>query len=370
MLAMLFISSLSKAADTPTADDKSSPPAPQVIEQTRVEPTPNQSQLLDLANSITDRETSVIALTSGEDNFSAFFREQSGSVIKGAVLLFPNELTHPDWPITLNTLRIGLTDFGWGTLSLPLPTPITAALPKRTLPALKVIHKKNTQTPPTDTPPPDAQPTTNLSPPEANQPPADKQPPTAVAQGTPDTPQTSDRFEIIMKRGITAIQWLEQKGFTRIVIAGSGSGATWATALVKNLPEDSNIKLLMLDAAQSEDLSAPNYLELLSGIKHTTLDIYTHTPSIKAIPDTSDAALRLKIARRNKLNNFHQSRLPTPTPSISNQEWLLRYTRGLLETYVVKAEMNSIIIPSKPPAPTEVPPGVAPAPTANKPKPI
>jgi hypothetical protein len=355
------------AAEEPAAPENSSDSAPavQVIEQPRIEPQPNQAMLMDLATSLPDKETQVIPLQAGDDNFNAFYREQSGAVIKGAILFFPEDLTHPDWPITLNTLRIGLTDHGWGTLSLSLPAPITAALPKRTLPSLKIIHSKKEPAEPGATPSESTEPPATSSEQPAN---SDKANSATTEEST--TPLTSDRLDIIMKRGVSAVQWLQQKGYTRIVIAGSGSGATWATAFIKNLPEDSNIKLLILDAEQSKDISAPNYLELLKEIKQTTIDIYSQSPSNSAIDVSSDASIRLKNARRNKLNNYHQSRLPAPSSKESSQAWLLRFTRGMLETYIAKAEKDKIVIPSKPSTPTETPPGAAPSAPTNQAKPI
>lgn len=315
-----------------TTDDSNTTSLPQTSTAQRIEPNPQASLLTDLSQTQQDPGAEIIQLGSDEDKFNAFYRQSSTAVIHGGIIIFPDDRTHPNWPIITNPLRMGLSNYGWTTLALSLPQPMTQSNPARTLPSLKIIREK----PATNEEnilesSPDKTTSTTLRNP-------------AKATETQADPETYKR---VMQRGTAAIQVLKQKGIERLVLVGAGTGATWATALATNLQDQADIKLLIINAQQSQDISAPVLLDLIPELKLTSIDIYSATPHSAITPHKQEPQLRIEIARRHKLLNYHQNRLPQITRKLSGQEWLVRYTRGLLTTYVIKAEEEVIKAPSK-----------------------
>jgi len=295
--------------------------------QPRTEPSPRATTLSDLTQTQQNLDTEVIQLSTGESAFDAFYKHSSTALIHGGIIIFPDDRTHPNWPIITNPLRVGLSNYGWETLALSLPQPTTLANPLRTLPALKIIRDK---------------PTTNEEEPLA---PASEQTtnPTTEEQSPPiEKTIKSETNKIIMQRGIAAIQYLQQKGMKRLVLIGAGTGASWATALAADLQDQANIKLLIINAEQSQDISAPKLLALIPKLTLTSLDLYSATPISITTRHKQEPRLRIETARRHKLNNYHQSRLPQITNTLSGQEWLVRYTRGLLKTHVINTEKEAI----------------------------
>ncbi len=378
------------AEDTPAGDTQTStqPPEtlPEITTANRIEPDKQSSLLADVSKELMNSETEILYLKAGEDNFEAYYRNRSGAQSHGGIIFFPDDFTHPNWPIFIEPLRTGLSEFGWSTLAIPLPAPVTRANPIRTLPSLKAIRSQ----PPTDTENSTATPE-SATPTEQN----------TIANTTPATPlpatqesesesepepeverQSSEAYQQIIQRGITAVQALQQKGIDRFILAGAGTGATWATALALDLQAQANIHLLIINAQQSPDISAPKLLNLIPELKITTVDIYTDNPGSSSRSHKSYSRLRLETAQRNNLNssnnlnnshnshNYHQSRLPATSNTRQGQEWLIRYTRGLLETYIVKAEKEAIPTPSTPAPSINQPPGTPVLPQNKQANPI
>ncbi len=338
------------AEDTPTDENQTPAQSTNTEKPNRIEPDKQTALLADLSKELTHSETEILSLKTADDSFDAYYHTSSNAQTHRGIIFMPDDFTHPNWPIIIEPLRTGLTEFGWNTLAIPLPAPITQATPVRTLPSLKAIKAKT----PTEEPK------------ETTTEPAETSPVTPPAQLTKKEKQSSDTYEQIIQRGITAVQALQQKGINQFVIAGIGTGATWATALAVNLQTQTDINLLIINAAQSQDISAPKLLTLIPELKLTTLDIYTSNPGSASRSNKEPSTLRLEKARRNNLNNYHQSRLPATSNTRQGEKWLIRYTRGLLETYIVKAEKDAIAIPSTPAPATNQPPGMPPAPPQKK----
>ncbi|WP_028471254.1 DUF3530 family protein [Neptunomonas japonica] len=330
-----------------TTNDSSTTQQKQISTTLRSEPNPLASLLDDLSQTQQDADSEIIQLGSGENEFDTFYKESSTAPIHGGAIIFPDDRTHPNWPIITNPLRIGLSNYGWSTLALSLPQTIINANPIRTLPSLKIIRDKpeineaSPQTPSSEGKTPDNQETTSK------------------------TSPTPENHKLIMQRGTAAIQALQQKGIKRFVIIGVGTGATWATALATNLQDQTDIKLLIINAQQSQDVSAPTLLDLIPELKTISLDIYSAAPGHTTKLYKKASRLRIETARKSNLNNYHQSRLPQIANQLSGQEWLLRYTRGLLTTYIIKAEEQIINTHPKPAPSINQQPGATRAPKQN-----
>ena len=366
LLTLLWLSSggitSTFAEEAPAGDTPTSAESPNIIKPDRIEPDKQTSLLADLSKELLSSETEILHLKAGEDNFDTYYRNRSGALSHGGIIFFPDDFTHPNWPIFIQPLRTGLSEFGWSTLAIPLPASITPANPIRTLPSLKAIRSQpstdtEASTDPASTSSIEQDTTTVITP---TTPPASQEP----------EPQSSEAYQQIIQRGITAVQALQQKGIDRFILAGAGTGATWATALALDLQAQLNINLLIINAAQSPDISAPTLLDLIPELKITTLDIYTDNPGSSSRSHKSHSTLRIEKARRNNLNNYHQSRLPATSNTPQGQEWLIRYTRGLIETYIVKAEKKTISIPSTPAPSINQPPGTPTSPQNKQTTPI
>lgn len=59
----------------------------------------------------------------GESRFPAILGEAAVPESRGLVILMHAEGEHPEWPMVIQSLREGLTDHGWTTLALQLPSP-------------------------------------------------------------------------------------------------------------------------------------------------------------------------------------------------------------------------------------------------------
>ncbi len=361
-LALLLIPTLVAAEETSTTEEteQSTPetaqqPAPSIIERP-THTTPAAHSTRDLQQVPPDNATELIQLDGGDDPFVGFFRQQSGAVNLGGIILIADDQTHPLQNANLEALRKGLTEFGWATLSIPLPSPIQPLLPKRTLPALKPIKA---HTPKPESPEQETE-TAATAPPSE---PTDA----TVVETTPATnaPEetseanvhTSDRKERITNRGMAAINALQSRQISRFIILGSGSGGVWATALATALQENLDINLVLVDPTPSTDISAPDIHSLIPDLEITTLDLYSAAPSAE-VGTSTPHRLRLMTARRKNLGNYHQIRLPNTTQSPQGYNWLLRTVRGLLETYIINAEPSpKLKKPKAEPEKANQPPG-------------
>ena len=364
-LALLPIPTLVAAEETSTTEEteQSTPettqqPAPSIIERP-AHTTPAAHSARDLQQVPPDNATELIQLDGGDDPFVGFFRQQSGAVNLGGIILIADDQTHPLQNANLEALRKGLTEFGWATLSIPLPSPVQPLLPKRTLPALKPIkdHASTPENPESETE------TTSTAPPSE---PADAAASTVVESTTATNASketseaivhTSDRKERIINRGVAAINALQARQTSRFVIIGSGSGGVWATALATTLQENLDINLVLVDPTSSTDISAPDIRSLIPDLEITTLDLYSAAPSAE-IGKSTPNRLRLMTARRENLGNYHQIRLPNTTHRPQGYNWLLRTVRGLLETYIINAEPSpKLKKPKAEPEKANQPPG-------------
>ncbi len=361
-LALLLIPTLVAAEETSTTEEteQSTPetaqqPAPSIIERP-AHATPAAHSTRDLQQVPPDNATELIQLDGGNDPFVGFFRQQSGAVNLGGIILIADDQTHPLQNANLEALRKGLTEFGWATLSIPLPSPIQPLLPKRTLPALKPIKA---HTPKPESPEQETE-TAATAPPSE---PTDA----TIVETTPATnaPEetseanvhTSDRKERITNRGMAAINALQSRQISRFIILGSGSGGVWATALATTLQENLDINLVLVDPTPSTDISAPDIRSLIPDLEITTLDLYSAAPS-EEVGKSTPHRLRLMTARRENLGNYHQIRLPNTTQSPQGYNWLLRTVRGLLETYIINAEPSpKLKKPKTEPEKANQPPG-------------
>ncbi|MAY42491.1 MULTISPECIES: DUF3530 family protein [unclassified Neptuniibacter] len=327
-----------------TAEAGSSPtPAPQIP---RTEPNTDKNRILELLKS-QDPETEILQLDTGKEDekLIAFYRIEGSGIKQGGIIMFPDQSTHMDWPDKISYLREGLSDYGWYTLSIYLPQPARNQIPKRTLPVLSAVKpdspneasteegsggEEQTEQNPIEeqpAPPAEAPNNTDAATPEDN------------AEQEPTEPY-QDRTNRLGKAAFNHMKASDD--LNRFIILGVGTGATWAAQYVQQNEKEQDLRLLMIDARDPLQENAPKLLSLLPEISSTIIDLH-HSSRITNENDLTpeSPARRLRLARHKRMNNFHQSRMPEVSDNWKrNNSWLLKHTRGMINTYIIKAEQN------------------------------
>jgi len=332
-----------EAAVSASGAQPSEPPPP------RTEPDVDKNIINNLISRIAP-ETEILQLDTGKEGekLIGFYRIEGSGFKQGGIIMFPDQKTHLDWPEDMNYLREGLAEYGWHTLAIYLPQEKEIPIPKRTLPVMQAITPSST----TEGEPLESEETeeaTEEAPAieagtstESTEPVAE----TAATEQEPEPESESESEEnyeeIIFRLGQTAIKHLEQQGLQRFVVLGVGTGATWAAQYVQKHQETQDLRLLMVDARNPEGPDAPNLMKILPEIKDTIMDLH-HTARVPVGQNLQPEApeRRMRLARHKRMNNFHQSRMPATRDNWKkDQTWLLKHVRGILNTYVIKAEQN------------------------------
>ena len=336
LASILTFTSLSYAADnedSTAAPSETSAPLSPAVQKPRIEPSVDENRIQELVKN-TPEETELLQLDTGkvDEKLIGFYRTEGSGITQGGIIIFPDQNTHMAWPDDLKYLSEGLSEFGWYTLAIYLPQPAIQPIPERTLPTLSNLT-------PTSTSPEseDPEPANNASSTKetSSTPTADT--PKDEATDTPKEPYE----ETIFRLGKTAISYMEARdNLDRFIIIGIGTGATWAAQYVNKYQEEQDLRLLMVDAKSPTDNSLPNLSNILPEIKDTIIDLHHSSPRSSATNLTQNAPnSRLRLARHNKMDNFHQSRMPAMTDNWKrNSSWLLKHVRGTINTYVIKAE--------------------------------
>ncbi|MDO6512987.1 DUF3530 family protein [Neptuniibacter sp. 2_MG-2023] len=328
LASILTFTSLSYAADnedSTAAPSETSAPLSPAVQKPRIEPSVDENRIQELVKN-TPEETELLQLDTGkaDEKLIGFYRTEGSGITQGGIIIFPDQHTHMAWPDNLKYLSEGLSEFGWYTLAIYLPQPAIQPIPERTLPTLSNLTPTNTSTE-SETPEP------------ANNASSTKETSSTPTADTPKEPYE----ETIFRLGKTAISYMEARdNLDRFIIIGIGTGATWAAQYVNKYQEEQDLRLLMVDAKSPTDNSLPNLSNILPEIKDTIIDLHHSSPRSSATNLTQNAPnSRLRLARHNKMDNFHQSRMPAMTDNWKrNSSWLLKHVRGTINTYVIKAE--------------------------------
>ncbi|MCV6587957.1 MAG: alpha/beta hydrolase family protein [Marinobacterium sp.] len=300
LLALALSSTPLQAApgDTPAGSAPATPPE-------RAVPNPAAAIQTDLARTL-DPTTELIWLETGEEPKTLALSMPHNTAEKlGTVVILHDQRTSADWPELVSTLRKGLPDKGWATLSVQLPDAPYPEIPAREL-------KQAVET--------------------------------AIAGGTPprdnntsDENTQSDMPTYSQQMGAIsdAVFEMLQDNRQQRVVLGVGTGAVWATAMVRSREQSTrNLSLVLLDSRQPQHSQAPDLMTLLPELKSTTLDMYhgsTLTRDIAAGPRN-----RKNLATREKMDNYHQTRLPLlPGDWKKRNQWVLSRVRGFMQTHIV-----------------------------------
>ena len=247
-----------------TAEDTS--PESQNPARLRVRPYPDAERHQSLIEYLQQhqRQQEVMTLVAGEASFyGLFLRERSGNP-QGGILILHDLEQHGHWPTLVAPLREGLTEHGWTTLAIELPTAPEQPLPARSNSAVTTPPPASTSTPATDTDPNEND-TTEAQPSEAT----NLVPTTGTTDTTGTTPATpaiqnaiaSDDKAIvnqydqdIQARIEAGLSFLNSRGQLNLAIIAVGDSAIWAAKHIQSRQRDNDnargIALLMINARE------------------------------------------------------------------------------------------------------------------------
>lgn len=336
LLLSLILSTPLKAEDdtSPTKGDGTAETAPAVsgeplVIPPRTEPSPDLSRLQELVKS-SSPETEIIWLESSEDRTIGLYHPQSIPEALGGIIIFPSEGTHADWPDYAHPLRLHLSDHGWQTLSVQLPTPPSLQPPKRTLPVLQLLSENGNA---------------GEAEGEATEEAAAETAPQAAIAPAPEAPIAADDTNQTPKRPYaeriqlladSALQTLTQRGAERIIVIGVGSGAVWASQFVKDQQTNlGSLGLIIIDPADPTTEVAPALANLIPELNVPIVDIYQGLPTATSVFEAAPKQ-RLRWARRNKLSHYMQRRLSPRYADWEKQErWLSQQVDGLIRRHIL-----------------------------------
>lgn len=341
------------------ANTSASGAQPSVPTIPRTEPNVDKNRISELLKHQSP-ETNTLQLDTGKENekLIAFYLTEGSGIKQGGIIMFPDQNTHMGWPDNLNLLREGLSNFGWYTLSIYLPQPKKDKIPKRTLPVLSVIKPGEANE--------SASEENKSEETEANTPAIAelKQADSSDADTQKDVKEEPAELyqEKTNRLGNTALTHMKATDdISRFIVMGIGTGATWAAQYVRKNEQEEDLRLVMIDARNPQETDAPDLLEILPEIKSTIIDLHHSSRFInKNTLAPESPARRLRLARQKRMNNFHQSRMPAMADNWKrDNSWLVKHVRGMINTYIIKAEQEnrSIQLDSKEPKSKESAPG-------------
>ena len=171
----------------------------------RILPDLEQERLSALANSQRPG-TQTLWLETAHESFLGLYKPANRPIAQGAVLLLHHDRTSADWPGAITTLRSGLPDQGWHTLSVALPDEPEYIPPRVDNVTLSISDND-----------------TNTDTVENNQAaaPTEQQP-------TESDDKLADHYQQISARIEAGLAQLQQQQPEKLVVIGEGSGAYWA----------------------------------------------------------------------------------------------------------------------------------------------
>lgn len=331
---------------TETSDYVEEVETPASVTPIRAMPYPASERHQSLIEHMTlfQRAEEVVTLTvdgsgAADSFYGLFLRERSGNPQGGALIL--HDLgQHAHWPALVAPLREGLTESGWTTLAIELPSPPINRLPVRQ-PQQEVPSsaetEENDQADASQSPSEESQEEPSNAPLDDRE----EQETNEVAGTTEETTGPSVEEQRQMYTGsMTArinsgLSYLASRGQLNNVIVAHGDTAVWAAGIVQarqRETENANgIVLIMVDARE-HPLSPLRLNQILDTIEVPVLNIF----SADARSTEWQHQQRLGAMKRKKRSGYQQIHL---TSASSNSQVLLRRVKGWLKTNAAGTEL-------------------------------
>ncbi|MEC7548185.1 MAG: DUF3530 family protein [Pseudomonadota bacterium] len=331
----------SAPGSTETSDDAEQAPAP--VTPMRATPYPASERHQSLIEHMTlfQRAEEVVTLIAdgngaADSFYGLFLRERSGNPQGGALIL--HDLgQHAHWPELVAPLREGLTESGWTTLAIELPSPPADRLPIRQ-PQQEVPSsaetEENDQADAPESPSEESQEepsNTSLEEQETNE----------VAGTTEETTGLSVEEQRQMYTGsMTArinsgLSYLASRGQLNNVIIAHGDAAVWAAGIVQarqRETENANGMVLIMVDAREHPLSPLRLNQIFDTLEIPVLDILTADARSTEWQDQQ----RLGAMKRKHRSGYQQIRLSSAS---ADSVTVLRRIRGWLKTNAAGTEL-------------------------------
>ena len=244
-------------------------------------------------------DTQIEFIADGDNPFPILIQEAVRADALGSLVILTDTQSQQRWLEQSNPLRLYLAQHGWQTLSLPLP---------------------------------------------------DKPIKTDRVSEEDFTEQLTDYENQVMVRIESGLDLVSEE---RIVLLAMGRSAEWAIRVIQNQPD---MHLFMLNPRPIDDNEPRALLEGMTAVESRIIDLFQepYPSDQKAIPD---ALTRKNAMIRSNHPHYHQQAIKEALWS-SQPDWLNRQIRGLLNTYIVKAEEHNQAPGQDALAVDELPPGV------------
>lgn len=284
----------------------------------RILPDLEQERLSALANSQLP-DTQNLWLETAHESFLGLFKPANRPVALGAVLLLHHDRTSADWPGAITSLRRGLPDQGWHTLSVALPDE-PEYIPPRIDDVVLTITPQSasaaTDQASSDQTPAASDPTTND---------ADSKDP------------LEDHYQQISARIEAGLQQLQQQQPKLIVILGQGSGGYWALRYAVDQQQQQPLYPVLLEAVEPVTPTEPDLNALVETLQRPTLDLYyggiDRQAKMMAAKQRRDSAKRMGVA------HYRSIRMPAKPGDWSQLDRrLLGLMRGQLPKLAMLAQ--------------------------------
>lgn len=299
------------------------PPKPYIV------PNAEKTRFDVLARQADPRE--VLRLNANEEEFLTLFRPEHTPKARGALVILHIEDGHPDWPMVVNPVRTQMPDFGWATLSVAIPSPGSAEIPERTLPATLVLAgmpegagDDEEEAPAegeggegedalADSAAEDAAPEPQTSADEEGDELGEGQ--EGEEGGNPDWPPKNPTFvpvddfgplsDRIDARIEAAVSHLLGQGYEQIVFVGHGVGAVWIMDYLKDHTAPPEQAVVMIQPRMPQRQIDVDLPALLLEQQRPILDLYYDDNRF----DKDFATERANFARRSGNPHYRQTRL-------------------------------------------------------------
>jgi hypothetical protein len=236
-LAATLLLATHVVAQSETMSDSGSDP--------RILPDLEQERLQALAQSQLP-DTQTLWLETQHESFLGLFKPANSPQARGAVLLLPHDRTSADWPGIITSLRQGLPDQGWHTLSIALPDE-----PEYIPPRMDTLELKAKPEPAEDGQPLEQQP----SPKNAER-------------------ALDEHYEQISARIEAGLKHLQQHNPRQLLILGEGSGAYWGLRFSIENSAGAGLLPVLIDAVPPIAPVEPRLAQLAEQLRRPTLDLY------------------------------------------------------------------------------------------------
>lgn len=330
---------------TGEAGDSEDSPAP--VAPMRAVPYPDSERHQSIIEHLAlfQRSDEVVTLVAGPDSFyGLFLREQSGRPQGGALILHDIE-QHGHWPELVAPLREALTDYGWTTLAIELPSAPVERLPvRKPTESTTGSSEDNTESSEDiaaeDDEEAGQQQVENTE--DENTEPDDNSNDEPVESsvseeetGLPPEQKRKAYTDGIAERIRSGLGYLASRGQLNNVLIAHGDSAVWAANAVQTRQretENSNGLVLVLVDPREHPLSPLRLSQVLETLEVPVLDILTADARSSSWQDKQ----RMGAMKRRHRDRYQQIHLSSAS---ADSNTVLRRIRGWLRTNAAGTEL-------------------------------